>query len=229
MSGQTLIPADSGGDIAFESFYGSGNEILIRELGSLLSGVQSRPILYLWGESGSGKTHLLNACCMMAKKRSKPAIYVGLSGQQDDELDELMPVATNAILCLDDIDTIAGLDDAQAKILALYENLIQNSAALIVSGSAPPDKINLQLKDLQSRLAGGGVYHIRPLDEAGKQQALRHQAWTRGFDLDEKAIAFIMSRCRRDTGSLFTLLDKIDSASLRDQRKITIPFLKTLL
>lgn len=229
MSRQTLIPADAGNDIALESFYERGNEILVQELKNLLSGVQARPVLYLWGESGSGKTHLLNACCIAAGKRSKPGIYVSLTGKSDDELDELIPVAANTILCMDDIGMIAGLDDVQAKILLLYESMLQSSGTLIVSGSAPPGKINLELKDLESRLAGGGVYRIRPLDEAGKQQALRHQASTRGFDLDEKVIAFIMSRCNRDTGSLFALLDKIDSASLRDHRKITVPFLKTLL
>ncbi len=229
MNRQTLIPADTGDEIALESFYERGNEILVRELRNLLWGVQTRPIIYLWGESGSGKTHLLNACCVSAKKQSKPGIYVSLTGRDEVELDKLLPVAANTILCLDDIGTIASLNDMQVKILALYESVTQNSGTLIVSGSAPPGKINLELKDLESRLACGGVYHLQPLDETGKQQALRHQALIRGFDLDEKVTAFIMSRCRRDTGSLFALLDKIDSASLRDQRKITVPFLKTLL
>ena len=229
MSSQTLIPADIGNDIVLESFYESGNETLIKELKNLLFGVRTRPILYLWGESGSGKTHLLNACCIAAGKRLKPGIYVSLTGQSDDKLDELIPVAANTILCIDDIDTIAGLENAQVKILSLYESTIQNSGALIVSGSAPPGRINLELKDLESRLSYGGVYHVHPLDEEQKQQALRRQARSRGFYLDEKVIAFIMSHCDRDTRSLFALLDKLDHASLRAHRKITIPFLKTLL
>ncbi len=229
MSSQTLIPADIGNDIVLESFYESGNETLIKELKNLLFGVRTRPILYLWGESGSGKTHLLNACCIAAGKRLKPGIYVSLTGQSDDKLDELIPVAANTILCVDDIDTIAGLENAQVKILSLYESTIQNSGALIVSGSAPPGKINLELKDLESRLSYGGVYHVHPLDEEQKQQALRRQARSRGFYLDEKVIAFIMSHCDRDTRSLFALLDKLDHASLRAHRKITIPFLKSLL
>ncbi len=229
MSSQTLIPADIGNDIVLESFYESGNETLIKELKNLLSGVRTRPILYLWGESGSGKTHLLNACCIAAGKRLKPGIYVSLTGQSDDKLDELIPVAANTILCVDDIDTIAGLEKAQVKILSLYESTIQNSGALIVSGSAPPGRINLELKDLESRLSYGGVYHVHPLDEDQKQQALRRQARSRGFYLDDKVIAFIMSHCDRDTRSLFALLDKLDHASLRTHRKITIPFLKTLL
>ena len=229
MSSQTLIPADIGNDIVLESFYESGNETLIKELKNLLFGVRTRPILYLWGESGSGKTHLLNACCIAAGKRLKSGIYVSLTGQSDDKLDELIPVAANTILCIDDIDTIAGLENAQVKILSLYESTIQNSGALIVSGSAPPGKINLELKDLESRLSYGGVYHVHPLDEEQKQQALRRQAKSRGFYLDEKVIAFIMSHCDRDTRSLFALLDKLDHASLRAHRKVTIPFLKTLL
>ncbi len=229
MSSQTLIPADIGNDIVLESFYESGNETLIKELKNLLSGVRTRPILYLWGESGSGKTHLLNACCIAAGKRLKPGIYVSLTGQSDDRLDELIPVAANTILCVDDIDAIAGLENTQVRILSLYESTIQNSGALIVSGSAPPGRINLELKDLESRLSYGGVYHVHPLDEDQKQQALRRQARSRGFYLDEKVIAFIMSHCDRDTRSLFDLLDKLDHASLRTHRKITIPFLKTIL
>jgi len=229
MIDQTLIPTDASNYIGFESFYDSGNQVLIEELKNLLIAARTRPVLYLWGESGSGKTHLLDSCCVAAEKLHRPGIYVSLAGYRDTRLDELLPVAAHTILCLDDIGAIAGIDSAQSGILSLYESAMQNSAALVISGQAPPGKLGLELPDLESRLACGGVYHVHSLNEEEKRQALRHQANIRGFTLDEKVIAFIMSHCNRDTHSLFALLDRLDSASLRVQRKITFPFVKTLL
>ena len=240
MSNQTLIPADSEKHVGLAGFYRAGNEELTRQLERLLDNPQGNSpgnaILYIWGESGSGKTHLLDACCAIANDLGRQGIYIclGQHAQQINEIDDCVRVSGNAVICIDEIHAIVGSRQSQIKILSIYEaviqnSLIHNSSVLIVSGDAPPNKLGLELKDLESRLSYGSVYNIHPLSDQEKQNALKFSARARGFDLDEKVLAFIMSHYDRDTRALFTLLDKLDNASLRAQRKITVPFLKTLL
>jgi DnaA family protein len=50
-----------------------------------------------------------------------------------------------------------------------------------------------------------------------------------GFEISPQAGRFLLTHCNRDLSSLWTLLIKLDKASLAEKRKITIPFLKKIL
>jgi DnaA family protein len=86
-----------------------------------------------------------------------------------------------------------------------------------------------QLPDLLSRLGSGPVYRINELDDQGKQSALQLHARNRGFDMPDDVANYLLKHCPRDMVSLFKILDQLDEASLSAQRKLTIPFVSTLL
>jgi len=228
MNEQILIPADSDYRQNFQNFYAGRNTALIADLKSLIVGNRNKPVLYLWGDSGSGKTHLLNACCQEASQIPIPAIYISLL-HHPHVLDEYHDITENTVICIDDLQSVSGYKGLQTDLLVIYEAAMQKKGALILSGTVPPVSLGLDLKDLESRICYGGVYNILPLNDQEKEHALREHANYRGFELDEKVISFIMSHCQRDSRFLFNLLDNLDNESLRTQRKVTIPFLKTLL
>jgi DnaA family protein len=58
---------------------------------------------------------------------------------------------------------------------------------------------------------------------------LRERARARGIDLDDAALDWLFTRRKRDIPSLLALLDGIDAASLAAKRRITLPFLRSLL
>lgn len=236
MSRQTVIPISIEDDASLESFYSKRNQPLIAQLKSLLVGVCAKRVLYLWGESGSGKTHLLDACCRAAGKSGVQNLYVSLkqesgqeSGQEIGQLEKLGDVHKDTLVCIDDIQQIAGCESGQKQIFFLYEKIMNGVGALVVSGTGPLGSVGIALKDLESRLSSGGTFNIYALDDDEKRTALRARATKRGFALDDSVIRFIMSHYQRDTKSLFALLDKLDSRSLQVHRKITIPFVKTLI
>ncbi len=228
MSQQRVIPIRIEDDASLESFYSDRNQPLIEELKHLLSGERTRRVLYLWGESGSGKTHLLDAFCMAAEKATIQNSYVSLK-QDLGQLEKLGETHRNTMVCIDDLQHIIDSEEAQKRIFSLYEKLMSGTGALVVSGSGPLSAIEISLKDLESRLSSGGTFNIYALDDDEKRNALKSRAARRGFSLDDSVVEYIMSHCRRDTKSLFALLDRLDSASLQAQRKITIPFVKTLM
>ena len=231
MSRQTVIPISIEDD-SLESFYSQRNQPLIEQLKNLLAGVCAKRVLYLWGESGSGKTHLLNACCRAAGKSGMQNLYASLKqdgGQDGGRLEKLSDVHKDALVCIDDLQQIAGSEPGQNQIFSLYEKIMHGAGAIVVSGTSPLGSIGITLKDLESRLSSGGAFNIYALDDDEKRTALKLRAAKRGFALDDSVVRFIMSRYQRDTKSLFALLDKLDSGSLQAHRKITIPFVKTLM
>jgi len=228
MSQQRVIPISTEDDASLESFYSNRNQPLIEDLKRLLEGRRARRVLYLWGDSGSGKTHLLDACCSAAEKAANKSLYVSLE-QGLEELGKLRDVHEETLVCIDDLQQIVGSEEAQKIIFSLYEKIMNGSGAIVASGTGPLSSMGIELKDLESRLSSGGTFNIYALDDDEKRKALKLRAEKRGFTLDDNVVEFIMSHYRRDTKSLFALLDKLDSASLQAHRKITIPFVKGLL
>jgi DnaA family protein len=94
--------------------------------------------------------------------------------------------------------------------------------------SAPLDS-SFSATVAESRLASGGVYRLVKLSEKDRIEALKSRAHLKGFELNDQVLHFIITHYRRDTVSLFSLLDRIDNMSLIEQRKITVPFIKSLL
>jgi DnaA family protein len=231
MTGQTVLPISHDDDVSLAGFVGSKNALLVSELLSLINGGRSKSVIFIWGEKGSGKTHLLEACCKLALANSRTGIYLNLQSAHNDTGDIgiiLDSLPSETLLCVDNLDAVSSSHDALEKLFAVYEKIIPNSGSMVVAASTPLNRLGLQLKDLESRLSLGGVYQIFPLNDEDKRVALQQRAKNRGFALDDSVVDFILAHHSRDTRALFSLLDKLDNASLRSQRKITIPFIKTL-
>lgn len=242
MNRQTLLPTVTDAEHGFGCFYAGDNAELVAELRRMVGDVGDvdgdhggpgpdgdgdgdRRVLYLWGEAGSGKTHLLNACCQSALNAGASHAYLPARGQVPADIAR---IASQALVCVDDAQGARG-GDWEAALFALYEGLQARAGAFIVAADRPPAALNLGLKDLESRLVSGGVFRLARLDDAGNMVALQARARLRGFELPEAALRFILAHYRRDTASLFALLDRIDAASLAERRRITVPFIKSLL
>jgi DnaA-homolog protein len=87
----------------------------------------------------------------------------------------------------------------------------------------------VQLPDLRSRLLAALVVETDTLNDQQKLQVMQQRANSRGFDLKDDVGQFIMSRSARDMGSLVNVLALLEVESLRQQKKVTIPFVKQTL
>ena len=188
----------------------------------------SEPTMYLWGAEGSGKTHLLQAACRLAQELGIAPVYVPLADVMELTPSLLEGVEAVPLVCLDDVERAAGRTEWESALFSLVERLRAADGMLVVAAAAPPDRLGLRLPDLVSRLAWGTVYALQPLDDAQKLEAVRLRAQHRGFEMPEDVARYILSRYPRDLPSLFGLLDRIDQASLTQQRRVTIPFLRRL-
>jgi DnaA family protein len=185
--------------------------------------------VYLWGASVSGKSHLLQAACKEAARRKRQAIYISLSSNEGLSPRVLDGLDVLDLVCLDDVDHLAGREDWELALFHLYNRLREAGAPLVLAGRAGPASLDIQLPDLGSRLRGALVFHLEPLGDQDKQRALEIRAKARGFELPAEVSGYLLRRMPRDMKALCALLDRLDHASLAMQRRLTIPFVRGLI
>jgi DnaA family protein len=216
-------------DATFDNFYAQNNQQLLTHLQTLSSG-KTKQFTYIWGKPSSGRSHLLQACCHTANKEGLSSIYLPLSS-----IDELSPrilegLEKISLICVDDIQNIAQKRAWEEAIFNIFNNLGEKlHSSLIISGNNPALSLPLSLFDLKSRLTGCLAFQVTPLTDKQKLEALHMRAKIRGIEIPDETAKFLLHRFARDTANLFSILDKLDQASLVEQRRITIPFVKKIL
>lgn len=219
-------------DANFANFY-IGNNHEIFALLSNLSSMQNTQIIYLWGTKGSGKSHLLTACCQHFNEtnNSIPIAYLPLSEQQNFSPEILENLENLALLCLDDVDLILGNKNWEEAIFNYYNKLLEtkNNSIMIISASAPPKNLNFILPDLQSRLSNSIIFQVQTLNDEQKIAALQLRAKNLGLDLSSDVAKYLLMHYNRDSNTLFATLKKLDQKALAAKRKLTIPFIKNFL
>lgn len=116
----------------------------------------------------------------------------------------------------------------QIELFNLYNHLKDANKALITAGLHPPTQMGLR-DDLATRLAWGLVYHLQPLSDKEKADALKSHAKARGMKLPDEVVNYCLQHLRRDLPSLMAVLDALDNWSLVTKKPVTVPMLKTLL
>ncbi len=204
------------------NFVAGQNLELLHTLRSMLFMQADERFVYVWGKSGSGKSHLLQAVVGYYMQRQDAAYYF------PDGLDQSVQLGDNlGCVAVDDVEQLSA--DAQIRLFNIYNQLRENGhAVLLVSGSKPPAQLDLR-QDLVTRLGWGLVYQVHEITEEEKIEALQQQANERGFELQEAVCRYLLRHSQRDLSSLMVILDALDRYSLTHQRQITVPLLKKLL
>ena len=212
---------------SFANFIAGRNATLVAMLRDLL-GRRGAGVVYLWGAGGTGKSHLLEACCGDASMHGRSVAYLPLASAQL-EPDMLTGLAGIELLCIDDVDRAAGDPAWEEALFHLYNQAEQAACAMLLTASVAPRMSAWRLADLASRLSAAVVWRLRALDEGERRRALQLHARERGFHLSDEVLTFVMKRLRRDMASLSAFLERLDRSSLAAQRRITVPFVKALL
>lgn len=178
----------------------------------LAAGTARERIIYLWGERGSGRSHLLQALAAVA----------GGSDWQP------AGVADAAGLSL--VDDVERLGDAAQVALFNRLNAVRArpDAACVAIGGVPPAQLPLR-EDLRTRLAWGLVYQLQPLSDAEKAAALRAHAAARGLAVGAEAIDYLLTHLPRDMRALSAALDALDGFALASKRPVTVALVRQWL
>jgi DnaA family protein len=186
--------------------------------------------LWLWGASGVGKTHLLQATCAEAAAAgSGKGAYFPLDPGLGLPPEALTGFERAAVLCVDDVDQAAGEEAWERALFKLFNAASEVATKLVFAAPLAPRRIEWRLDDWRSRAAACLVYQVQELDDAGRAEALRLRAAQRGLQLPQETADYLLKRLPRDLPSLCRLLDELDEAALVAQRRLTIPFIRDAL
>lgn len=215
-------------DATFESYYPGDKNQAFASILQMSRGIGER-FLYVWGQLGVGRSHLLQAACHAARDSGVAAVYIPL--QESHQLSPKLTLGLEEVplICIDDVHCIAGKPEWEEALFHLYNRIRAQNTSLLVAADMAPTRTPLQLADLKSRLTWGVTYQLQPLSDEQKLNALALRAKFRGLVLNKTVGKFLLSRCSRNMIELFHTLELLDKASLIDQRRLTIPFVKQVL
>ena len=185
--------------------------------------------IFIWSAAGSGKSHLLQAACNLAAKNNRTVCYLPaaeLITQSVQSLDELEQVD---FVCVDDVERMAQIPAWEEALFDLINRMREADGNLLMGAAMSPEAMRPGLQDLRSRLMWGPVFQLQPLNDAEKFEALRRRAHQSGLELPQNVADYLMRHFPRDLFGLFERLDKLDKASMAMQRRLTVPFVKSVL
>lgn len=211
----------------FANFISGQNAALVNQLQQVCSQQAAAfSYVYLWGAPASGKSHLLQATGCLAAELGLSHSYLDLAKLgTPDALSRLQ----TQLVALDNLEAMAGNNLFEEGLFHLFNRLHEQQSILVITALASPAHLGIQLADLRSRLAWGLTYHLQPLQDEDKVAALELRAKNRGLTLPTEVSNYLITRGPRQLNELFKLLDTLDAASLQEQRKLTLPFVRLVL
>jgi len=172
------------------------------------------------GPRGVGKTHLLHVCLQYFGAENPQLLML-------DDISKLKQVDENVkYLLIDNIKSLS--EDQQEQLFHWYNHLKTVNGKMILVMDKTPDEM-VELKDLKSRLLTLQQATLEYPNEKDLEIFILKQAFDRQVDIANDVLNYMVLRIERNFNKAESLIDKIDEESLREKRKITIPFIKEFL
>ena len=220
MSQQLILPFALHERSTFERFVVGPNEELVDRLRRAAPGFDC---IWLFGDSGVGKTHLLQALCHAEQGASYiPAREIGADSVLDG-------YSRFDVVTVDEVHRWLGSREHELALMALYNRLSARRARLVLTANRSPLDVTFAVADLASRLRAAACYRVAPLQDEDKVRLLVNAGKDRGLTLAPDVVRFLLLRVSREQVELLRILDQLDRSSLAVHRRITIPFVKETL
>ena len=185
---------------SLENFVVGRNAAALAALESAAAGA----VIYLFGETGCGKTHLL---------RAMEASWLSAA-------DESPRISADDVQLLNDAQ--------QIELFDAFNRARAQNGIVIATGNVAPLELKLR-EDLRTRLGSGLVFQLHPLSDAEKRDALRRHAAQRGLRFGDDVLNYLLTHLRRDMPTQMSVLDAIDRYALAAKRPITLPLVREAL
>ncbi len=196
--------------------------------------------LFIYGDSGLGKTHLLNAIgnAIFDNRSSINIYYKSIDvltneivaalrqGKVSELLEAFRPVD---VFLVDDIHLIAGKEGTQMQFFHIFNALYENQKQIVLTSDRPPIEIKDISDRLRSRFNMGLIADIQPPDIETKIAILYKKAENEGLQIPPDVAYFISSRIKSNIRDLEGCLIKLGAQSSLTGRKIDLEVTKEVL
>jgi chromosomal replication initiator protein len=189
--------------------------------------------LFIYGNVGLGKTHILHAIGHEAL-RIRPylnVLYVSsetftndlVNSIRERSMEEFRNRYRNIdILMIDDIQFIAGKDSTQEEFFHTFNALHGSNKQIVISSDRPP-KAMLILEDrLRSRFEGGLISDIQPPDFETRLAILRNKAEIKAIPIPEDVLEYIARQIQSNIRELEGALTRVVAFALHNRSNLTV-------
>ncbi|UOP04291.1 HdaA/DnaA family protein [Conchiformibius kuhniae] len=179
--------------------------------------------IYLWGERGSGKSHILQAWVGQALQNGHEAVYIDAAAYTLTE----SFIAEARYIAIDQIEKLRSREQA---VLFNVFNRFRNSRQghLLLSSDLHPSRLNLR-EDLRTRVAYCLPYEVKALSFQEKIDALTNMAHVRCLNIDPRIYPYLLEHWQQDMDSLLQMFDDLANYSILSGKPMTLALLKQLL
>lgn len=213
----------------FDNYLATDNLLLFNALKDVFSPIYHDQQVFLWSNYRVGKTHLLQAVCHLAASKNKQIAYIPLQELAASDPAILDDLEGLDAVCIDDVHLVVGEQLWATQLFRLINACRDKNTVLIISSAEHPREMSLPFEDLRSRLVWGAVFHVKRLSDSDLLSSVYARAKEKGLDFPVDAAEYLVKRFTRDTAELLEFLDQLDHESMAQQRRITIPLIKSVL
>ncbi|MDE2598928.1 MAG: DnaA regulatory inactivator Hda [Rhodocyclaceae bacterium] len=200
---------------SLDNFVAGSNGELLTLLAHCAAGRETRPV-YLWGSTGSGRSHLLAAVANLGGAVVLPGGEVRGDFTPPD----------GSLVVVDDVERLS--PEAQIALFRCFNDQRPRNLRLLLSGDTAPLHLPCR-EDLRTRIGQALIYEVKPLTDSEKASALLYHAAQRGMKVEDHLIDYLLRHGRRDLPSLMAMLDALDQQSLEQKRPVTLPLLREIM
>ena len=193
--------------------------------------------LYIHGQVGLGKTHLLNAIGLAFRVRGKRMVLVSAETFTNDFVRALRMNQMDAFrryyrgadaLLVDDIQFIAGKDNTQEEFFHTFNSIYKNSGQIVVTAKAAPPNIGLEER-LSSRFGSGLAAELHAPSFDCRVSILQRKALAQATEISSEVAASIASRTRGSVRDLEGVLNKALAHVAMTRQPLTTQTIEHLL
>jgi chromosomal replication initiator protein len=196
--------------------------------------------LFIYGESGLGKTHLSHAIGIKVKEKfpEKTVLYVNANKFQTQFVESVRNNNKNDflhfyqmidVLIIDDIHELAGKEKTQDIFFHIFNHLHQTGKQLILTSDKPPIEMQGIEQRLLSRFKWGLSADLQSPDFETRIKILKHKTYQDGIDIKEDIVEYIASNITINIRELEGALISLLAQSTLNKKEITLDLTKNVI
>ncbi|MBE7007706.1 MAG: chromosomal replication initiator protein DnaA [Ruminococcaceae bacterium] len=191
-------------DFTFDTFVvGESNKLAHAAARAVADGASAHyNPLFIYGDSGLGKTHLIYAISHQFRKRLPDAKIIYIKG--DDFLNEFISLVRSNrgdefrakyrdadLLLVDDVQFVAGKEQSQNEFFHTFNTLYENGRQIVLTSDRLPSEMTLLDDRLRTRFEWGLMVDVQAPDYETRVAIVKNKANQRGFVIDDKSADYI--------------------------------------
>lgn len=240
---EAFQPSPLNKNFTFDSFVtGPGNKFVYAAAKAVAEnpGDDTFNPLFIYGESGLGKTHLMQAIAndLAVKSPEKRVLYTTCENFLNEFIDSIaqrsgaqfrLHYRNVDVLMIDDVQFLKNKTQVQEEFFHTFNELKAQNKQIVLTSDRPPKEIPTLEERLRTRFEGGMIADIQPPTTETKIAILRRKALDRKCAVPDDVLAFLAQDSGHDVRTLEGRLTKVIFASKLHEEPITLELARRAL